>query len=899
MKRLLLILAGFFFLFRMEAQTLKAYLRAAESAYAAKDYYSALRFYGISLEIEEKRPDLWFRLGECARELSAFPLADSAYTQVLLLTDSAQYGIALYHLATVKKEMGDYMGAQELFFEFASRSAGAADSLASRSVQLAEECTWANEVVSKPSTAFDIESLDSIGTLINTPYSEFGPSAVKGDTIYYTSFSFVWEGDEYDPPRPYMKMLRSVNGAPGEIFKAIDTDSLHNAYLVFNPQKTRVYYSLCQYTGTTDIRCELYYREVLGADSLGAAVRLPAPVNLEGYTASQPAIGYNREMGKEYLFFVSDRPGSAGETDIWASEIRKDGNFGQPENLRALNTPGSEVTPFFHENSQALYFSSNGLQGLGGYDIYKSMPIGLVWSAPEHIQPPVNSNFNEVYYSLSVKGDKGYFSSNRDGSVRYADVEEFCCFDIYKFYKAVFQLNVFTFNAKTREELAAVDLELYALVDGKPVLVDSGKNPDGNDFGFQPEVGRVYVLYGNKDGYLTALDTIDLTNPQGEREVDVNLYLPPTSADLLVRVFDVDTKMPLLGTTVRLVEMDVPVEEKINDAGNEFEFPLDRKKKYAVVVSRPGYDPQTIPVPDFDPANPEFTVNLDVYLKRNTITLEALVYDKITEQPLFGSTIEIWEDGEQTVVEPLPTSNEYRGEINKYKTYVVVASKAGYHPDTIRIQIDPKENISVLSKKLFLVEKTISEYVPLFLYFDNDEPDPKVSKTTTTKEYGETYLKYYDRKDTYLTELAKISPEEEFFSDSLRVEAFFERNVRESYENLNLFTSKILVYLQKGIKVKVTITGFASPRGTSDYNLRLSGRRINSLRNFYNRYEGGILKPFIANGTLIIEEVQKGDKEVPEEVREKLKKDRDSIYSPLAAQARRVEIIGITIEEGR
>lgn len=253
----------------LHGQTLKAYLKAAENAYSQKNYYSALTYFGYALEVDENQPLVWYKLAESAAALTAFHLADSAYQQVIERSDSLSNLDAKYKLAQVRKQLGQYRSAEELFYEFAAQIAGANDSLAQRAVAQAEECSWAQNIVDNTAPAFQVTNLDSMGVLVNSPYSEFGAQDV-GEKLYFTSFRFIKEDDSYEPPRPYMKILKGENDQAALLFQEINDDSLHTAYLAFNTTNTKVYYSLCRYVAVSDIRCTLYSRDYFDNDSLGA-----------------------------------------------------------------------------------------------------------------------------------------------------------------------------------------------------------------------------------------------------------------------------------------------------------------------------------------------------------------------------------------------------------------------------------------------------------------------------------------------------------------------------------------------------------------------------------------------------------------------------------------------------
>jgi hypothetical protein len=808
MKRIYFTLLFGLLLQGLHGQTLKAYLNAAENAYAQNNDYAAIVYFGYALEVDEDQPLVWYKLGESAFRLTALHLADSAFQQALDRSDSLSTSDARYKLAQVKKNLGDYTEAEVLFYEFASQIAGVNDSLAQRSVAQARECEWARGVLANASPDFEIISVDSLGVLINSPNSEFGARDHKDD-LYFTTLRFVETADFHDPQRQYFQILRAEEDQAASLFLKINDDSLHTAHLAFNTTGTRVYYNLCEYTSVADIRCDLYYRDYFANDSLGAPVALPAPINLPGYTTTQPHVSFDPKSEREVLYFVSDRPGGKGQTDIWFAEILSDSTYSTPLNLSAVNTEGSEVTPFFHRATQTLYFATDGWKSLGGYDIYKAGFQNGIWSAPEHLPPPINSSFNEVSYWLNPTGSKGYLSSNRNGSIFFADTKEFCCYDIFQYERAL-------------------------------------------------------------------------------------------SADLRTIVFDGDTRSPLPGATVQLLENGIPVASITNEEGNEFFFPIDRTKTYQVLVSRPGYEPQTLPI-EFDPAQNKISITKEVFLQRFEIDLTTLVYDKTSEDPLKGVTVQLFDPERQIAIKTNNEDNKFEFPIDRRKEYTLVVGKPGYHPDTVKVipGRPGAPDLTNIIQKVYLLKKELTEFVPLYLYFDNDHPDPDVRRTTTDKTYSDTYPAYYGKKNIFIEEYTKVLEGNDRFLAEQVIEAFFEREVRDGYQSLDLFSAELLNYLNKGATVEITITGFASPRSTAQYNLALGSRRIASLRNHFTSYQNGALQPFIQSGQLKIVEISKGDQEVPPEIIKQLGDERESIYSPLASRQRRVEIIGVTLEGER
>ncbi|MEZ4980164.1 MAG: hypothetical protein R2769_00965 [Saprospiraceae bacterium] len=100
-------------------------------------------------------------------------------------------------------------------------------------------------------------------------------------------------------------------------------------------------------------------------------------------------------------------------------------------------------------------------------------------------------------------------------------------------------------------------------------------------------------------------------------------------------------------------------------------------------------------------------------------------------------------------------------------------------------------------------------------------------------------------------------------------------------------------FLNQGNSLEIVLRGFTSPRARSDYNEKLSQRRIVSVRNHFEEYNGGILKPFLDDGRLKILEKPYGESKAKSDVSDKLNDARNSIYGVPASLERRVEIIDV------
>ncbi len=127
------------------------------------------------------------------------------------------------------------------------------------------------------------------------------------------------------------------------------------------------------------------------------------------------------------LYFASNRRNGLGNMDIYVSELMENGVWGEPLNMgSAINTALNEDTPFITENDSMLYFSSQGHENIGGYDIFRtSLNHDGSWSSPQNIGYPVNTTDDDLFYYPWHNARIGYMSLYRDDSFGKEDVYAF------------------------------------------------------------------------------------------------------------------------------------------------------------------------------------------------------------------------------------------------------------------------------------------------------------------------------------------------------------------------------------------------------------------------------------------------------------------------------------------
>jgi len=124
------------------------------------------------------------------------------------------------------------------------------------------------------------------------------------------------------------------------------------------------------------------------------------------------------------LYFASNRNEGFGYMDIYTSQLQSNGQWGKPVNIgNTLNTSLNEDTPFVTENDSMLYFSSQGHENIGGYDILVStrMESGE-WGKPENLGFPVNTTDDDVFYLPWLNGRIGYKAINSEDGLGEEDI---------------------------------------------------------------------------------------------------------------------------------------------------------------------------------------------------------------------------------------------------------------------------------------------------------------------------------------------------------------------------------------------------------------------------------------------------------------------------------------------
>ena len=441
-----------------------------------------------------------------------------------------------YRYAQTLKSVGDYTQADKMMAKFVELT-NANDTRAA----LFEENKDYQTVIKNNSGRFQLNNAS-----INTENSEYG-TALYGDKIVFAgatdarkakrgvsqwtgeSFYDLYEAEHFDQKLGSRKPFSS----------SINTQ-FNESTPVFTKDGNTMYFTRNNYVNRklgSDIENTILLKILRATKdkngNWGNIVEVP--FNSDQYNVAHPALSPD----EKYLYFASDMPGSFGNSDIFRVEILGDNQYGTPENLgNIINTAGRESFPYISKDN-VLYYSSDGIPGLGGLDIFaaKFNADGST-SKPVNIGMPGNSADDDFCFVFNSDSKIGFLTSNRPGGKGKDDIYSFhedkpLLFSCQKNIKGIVK------DAKTKAIIANAKVIL-----SDKVMKEVGKDQSKTDGTFTFEKVNCndshYYLRGEKEKYETAEVNVTV----GKDEVVYEILLNPREVAIkkgmdLAKVFEI------------------------------------------------------------------------------------------------------------------------------------------------------------------------------------------------------------------------------------------------------------------------------------------------------------------------------------------------------------------------
>lgn len=261
---------------------------------------------------------------------------------------------------------------------------------------------------------------DAVKSDVSSDKADFGAVLTNNNEVFFASARNTARKESGMDDQPYLDLYKATRNADGTLSQATEVAELntkwHDGPAAISADGNTMYYgsesfneSEFQKNKAKKLKFgQIYlYKATKDGDKWGNAK--PLPFNSKEYSVRNPSISKD---GKT-LYFSSDMPGGLGGEDIW--KVSVDGEtYGTPENLGSnVNTEANESFPSIQDDN-ILFFSSNGRQGFGGYDVFKQNTNTN--EKASNVGEPVNSQKDDFAFSYNLQKNVGYFSSNREGN---------------------------------------------------------------------------------------------------------------------------------------------------------------------------------------------------------------------------------------------------------------------------------------------------------------------------------------------------------------------------------------------------------------------------------------------------------------------------------------------------
>lgn len=346
------------------------------------------------------------------------------------------------------------------------------------------QCLYAIEAKKSP-VAYEAFNF---GDSINSELDEYLPSLTADDeTLIYTRRTP--QGEDFYESYKVDGVWQMAVALPKPL-NSVQNEGAH----CLTADGNTLYFTAC-YRNDSYGGCDIYY-------SKKSAFGWERPINLgeainTGHWESQPSISYD---GKT-LYFISNRPGGFGGSDIWFSQLQADSSWSKPENLgESINTRKDEISPFIHPDDQTLYFASEGRAGMGKLDIYfAKKAIDGSWQSPVNLGYPINTEKDESSLFVNLSGRIAMFSSQAGDSRGANDLYYFELPEILRPEKVIYVKG----SVRDKEtaiplscQVDVIELESGNVVHSAETFVTDGK------FLISLPAGKSFSFNISKPGYL-------------------------------------------------------------------------------------------------------------------------------------------------------------------------------------------------------------------------------------------------------------------------------------------------------------------------------------------------------------------------------------------------------------
>lgn len=473
--------------------------KEADKLYDRLEYVDAAKAYTKLVEKNKADGYVYKQLADSYYNVFNSKEAVTWYAKAVETTQDAE---THFRYAQMLKAEGDVKGADAQMQKFAQMAPNDA-----RAKALKSNPNYLSQLKNQ-SKQYDIAKSD-----VSSDKADFGAVLTNNNEVFFSSARNTARKESGMDDQPYLDLYKATRNADGTLSQATEVAELntkwHDGPAAITSDGNTMYYgsesfneSAYQKDKAKKLKFGQIYLYKASKDGDKWAKGKALPFNSKEFSVRNPSISKD---GKT-LYFSSDMPGGLGGEDIW--KVSVDGEtYGTPENLGPnVNTEANESFPSIQDDN-TLFFSSNGRQGFGGYDVFKQNTNTNEKSS--NLGEPVNTQKDDFAFSYNLQKNVGYFSSNRDGNDDIFQAIAVCGVDATVVVK----------DAETGKLLSDASV---TLVNNKGVEKGSQTSNDMGEVKFGIECEQIANFNGSRSGYENGTVSME-KSPNGPKTIVLNL----------------------------------------------------------------------------------------------------------------------------------------------------------------------------------------------------------------------------------------------------------------------------------------------------------------------------------------------------------------------------------------
>ena len=394
----------------------KLLLKDAQFSFDMDDYLRAWHQYRQVLLIDAKNDKAGINMAICFFKLK-YGL-DSAQIFIPNLTSSKLID-ANYYLAKIKHQQKKFDEAIQLLITYNAINVKKRLHTSEETNYLIAVCNNAKKFTSNPHRSI----IKNMGASINSPYADYVPVIVPDEnTLYFTSRREESSNNKKDAygsyyEDVYVSYKENDNWLKAKNIGGPINSETNDACAAISPDgQSMIVYR----TAANQISGDLYMTKLNNNNLWEPLKKMSEKINSQFIETSACFSNDTNE-----IYFSSTRPGGYGGKDIYKLKKLPNGKWATPFNLGpTINTAYDEDSPFLHPDNVTLYFSSKGHTTMGEYDVFKTVLNAQTntFSQAENLGYPINDVGDDIFFVVSVDGQRGYYSSLKAETLGDVDI---------------------------------------------------------------------------------------------------------------------------------------------------------------------------------------------------------------------------------------------------------------------------------------------------------------------------------------------------------------------------------------------------------------------------------------------------------------------------------------------